>query len=549
MRTSPVSALVFAVFTALLVGAAQASVKISAGHTAHMSCADGVCAPTAKNAILNATDLAEMLAASDITVATGGGAVTISIEAPFSWTSTHRLTLDANTNVIFKAPVEVAGTGAVTILVNDGGTDGALSFVGTGMLDFWDAKSSLVLNGQAFKLVPDLKTLGAAVALHPSRNFALMKSFDASVDGTYAAPPVAAAFDGKFDGLGHAIANLTVATERRSTSNLALFDSAGAHAVLRNVILQNFQMNSEAHFQPIVGMLASENSGEVNRISVIGGRIDLHAGYAGGIVGKNHGRISNSHVDGTDVWSDESGGIAFTNDGLIAHCQVNGAAVAGGYAGAAGGIAVDNNGTIRLSYTTGGVGVPGQGSGDWGAHGNEQVGGIAAFNFGSIDRSFSVAEVNGGSSSEDGGGFDYWSYAGGLVGENYGAMTNSYARGTVESADPFGGGVFLGGAIGYSRAGSSVAGTYSTGTFSCPDCTRYIGGFAAAVVGAAADYWDMDTSGRSNGCGKDDCSGIAGLTTAQFKSGLPAGFDPAIWAQDPAKNEGYPYLIDNPPPD
>lgn len=541
MRTSPVLAVVFAVVAA---GAAQASVKIAAGHTAHMTCADGVCAPTAKNAILNATDLANMLAASDVKVTTGSGAVTISVEATFSWTSVHRLTLDANTNVIFKAPVEVTGTGAVTIIVNDGGTDGALSFIDTGMLDFWDTKSSLVLNGQVFKLVPDVKTLAAAIAAHPARNFALMKSFDASVDGTYAAPPVATAFDGKFDGLGHAIANLAITPSGRPM-NLALFLSAGMHAVLRNLNLQSFQLVFEGH--PVsAAMLVVDNSGEVSRVAVSGGLIRLHKGDGAGIAVHNYGRISNSHVDGTVIDSDRSaGGIVLTNDGLIAHCQSR-ADVGGGYAGSAGGIAEWNKGTIRLSYAAGGVGV--LGGGRWGSSGNEEAGGIAAFNTGLIDRSFSVAGVDGGSSSEDGDGFSFTSYAGGLSGENDGTILNSYARGTVESSDPWDVDVFVGGAVGYSRDGSSISGSYSTATLDCTDCQDFIGGFASTVFGATSDYWDMNTSGKSNGCGEFDCSGVAGLTTAQLKSGLPAGFDPAIWAQDPAKNDGYPYLIDNPPP-
>jgi hypothetical protein len=37
------------------------------------------------------------------------------------------------------------------------------------------------------------------------------------------------------------------------------------------------------------------------------------------------------------------------------------------------------------------------------------------------------------------------------------------------------------------------------------------------------------------------------LTSKQLKSGLPAGFDPTIWAEDPKINKGFPYLIANPP--
>jgi len=61
-------------------------------------------------------------------------------------------------------------------------------------------------------------------------------------------------------------------------------------------------------------------------------------------------------------------------------------------------------------------------------------------------------------------------------------------------------------------------------------------------------YWDLDTSGTSQGCGAGNCAGIAGLTDSQLKSALPDGFDPAIWGQSASINNGYPYLLANPPP-
>jgi hypothetical protein len=45
-----------------------------------------------------------------------------------------------------------------------------------------------------------------------------------------------------------------------------------------------------------------------------------------------------------------------------------------------------------------------------------------------------------------------------------------------------------------------------------------------------------------------DDPGITGLTDAQLKSGLPPGFDLTIWAQKSKVNNGYPYLINSPPP-
>ena len=63
----------FVAATAALLAAtsAQASVQISADPTQNMNCTGGVCSPTAKNAVLNATDLANMLATVDVKVVTG----------------------------------------------------------------------------------------------------------------------------------------------------------------------------------------------------------------------------------------------------------------------------------------------------------------------------------------------------------------------------------------------------------------------------------------------------------------------------------------------
>src|SRR5579884_1647582 len=115
---------------AVLAGAtaANADVVISKKATANMSCSAGVCSPTAPNAVLNATDLTNLLASGDVTVTTGSGATNIVVKDGFSWTSTSRLTLDAIQSVEFDKPVTVAGTGAATITTNDGGSGGDLLF-------------------------------------------------------------------------------------------------------------------------------------------------------------------------------------------------------------------------------------------------------------------------------------------------------------------------------------------------------------------------------------------------------------------------------------
>jgi hypothetical protein len=78
-------------------------------------------------------------------------------------------------------------------------------------------------------------------------------------------------------------------------------------------------------------------------------------------------------------------------------------------------------------------------------------------------------------------------------------------------------------------------------------------GYAGGLVGTdlssagalSSTYWDLEkgVSSPDQGAGniKDD-PGISGLTTEQFQSGLPKGFDPKVWAQDPNVNSGFPYL-------
>ena len=115
-----------------------------------------------------------------------------------------------------------------------------------------------------------------------------------------------------------------------------------------------------------------------------------------------------------------------------------------------------------------------------------------------------------------------YSRVGGLVGQNSSTISASYSTGAVKGGQT---GSIVGGLIGYD---SAQAGSLSN------------------------TYWDTDTSGITNlsqGAGNiANDPGITGLTTAQFQSGLPAGFDPKIWAEKTNIIDGLPYLLANPPP-
>ncbi|MFL5238916.1 MAG: hypothetical protein ACJ8EL_15200, partial [Rhizomicrobium sp.] len=61
-------------------------------------------------------------------------------------------------------------------------------------------------------------------------------------------------------------------------------------------------------------------------------------------------------------------------------------------------------------------------------------------------------------------------------------------------------------------------------------------------------YWDIDSSGTTQAVGNTNKhDGLKGLSTEEFTSHLPRGFDRNIWGQSPSINNGYPYLLANPP--
>ena len=129
--------------------------------------------------------------------------------------------------------------------------------------------------------------------------------------------------------------------------------------------------------------------------------------------------------------------------------------------------------------------------------------------------------------------------AGGLVGANVGATINqSFSTGSVKGGT-------AGGFVGFSANSDGAAvitESYSTGAVDGVSGDG-VGGFIGYGGGASACYWDITTSGISGG----DTSGITGLTSKQLRSGLPAGFDPAVWAEKRKINNGFPYLIADPP--
>ena len=150
-----------------------------------------------------------------------------------------------------------------------------------------------------------------------------------------------------------------------------------------------------------------------------------------------------------------------------------------------------------------------------------------------ISGSYATGAVSGGDDTR----------VGGLVGwQEQGFIIFSYATGPVTG----GANSDVGGLIGISS--DLVAVTYSIGAVN-GGTGSHVGGLMGGgyYIPYGDNYWDVDTSGTKQGTGGGNVGGVTGLTTQQFKSGLPEGFEQGGWAQKKTINNGYPYLLVNPP--
>jgi len=255
--------------------------------------------------------------------------------------------------------------------------------------------------------------------------------------------------------------------------------------------------------------LFGASAGIIRDLGVVGGTVTGKK-YVGGLAGFSFGG-SVSHSYSTGNVGAESSDISYVG-GLV------------GYNAAA---------TISDSYATGAVA------------GGSEVGGLVGSNYdnGVISASFATGTVTATSPNSQG--------AGGLVGINHYRTTtieNSYATGALPGNTNYRGGL-----VGYNDTEAvnvAITNSYATGVIS--NSGSEVGGFAGCTTDNINNgYWDVETSGISGTHG-DGCSanepGITGLTTAQLQSGLPSGFDPTIWAENPSINNGFPYLLANPPP-
>jgi hypothetical protein len=383
----------------------------------------------------------------------------INIDQPLTWSSAARLTLDAQQSVVVKRAVSVTGGGSLTIATNDGGADGEFYVQSKAGVQFGNLHSSLIISGESYTLVGDVKSLASAIHRNSLGNYALANPYDASQDGRYKHSPVSTAFNGKFEGLGNPISHLTI-RDRSDNGEAGLFSKTGGN--LNDVIVPDA-------FVSAVGSL----------------------GAAGVLAAVGNGRISHCFTSGKVFATRNAGGLVaesgnVSSSGSTANVEIT--------SGEAGGLVAEAL-SIFESYATGNVLA-----GD-----NSTAGGVVAVGNGFIATSYGRGTVTAGTNS----------YVGGLVGLKLQAISESYSTGSVAGG-----------------AGSLVGGFVGSDSYSC--CN-------------SSDYWDVEASGTDRGTGSGNEANVIGLTTVQLISGLPQGFTGNVWAEKSHINEGYPYLLANPP--
>jgi len=462
----------------------QAALVISSAQSQNITCANGVCAPTAADAVLNVADLEALLNSGSVTVTTTGADVQandIDVTTAFTWSNATNLSLDAYQSIAIEKSVSVNGSGGLSLATNDGGSGGSLSIRGKGNVVFQSLSSQLTINGVAFTLVNSISTLASDIATDPEGDYALANSYDAAGDGTYDGSPISGTFEGTFEGLGNSISNLSI-KDARPDQPLGLFST-------------------------VIGTI--ENFGLLH-VDIVGSKKGRNA--VGALAGTSGGHLFNVHATGkirvqgsNDVVGGLVGGAEYI-DQSYADVTIDGAKGTSEYSGGLAGVLVD--GAINQSFSMGSVSV-----GDSGAAG----GLVGQFPKGAIEstiaNSYSTGSVTGGSNASIGGFF-------GLVTKSRLASTqfeSTYSSGAVLG----GGGSLLGG----------------------------FGGKSSTSAAYSNNYWDETTSGTTQALGKGNADGgIQGETTSELQSGLPAGFDPAIWGLNRKINNGLPYLLNNPPP-
>ncbi|UVK50888.1 filamentous hemagglutinin N-terminal domain-containing protein [Mesorhizobium sp. AR02] len=368
---------------------------------------------SSNDSVINVATLQNQLALANVTISTGSGgaqAGDITIAAPISW-SANTLTLSAYHSIVFNAGATIGGVGGLSLITNNGGSGGTISYALGAAVTFTGTQGAqaLSINGQSYTLIYDVNGL-QNINTGLTGRYALANTIDATVTYNWNGPkgfiPIGTdgntnilnggnGFNGTFDGLGNTINYLW--STPGGANYAGLFGYIGGGGAVRNVGLVDAVVMASYE----TGAIAGWNKGSISGVWASG---QIHGASAtGGLVGQNDGSIT----------------LSFSTVGVNARDYNS----AGGLVGAN-----TASGTISQSYSTGWV------------LGSSFVGGFAGLNQGSISDSYSTGPASGINGGTQVGGF---------VGVNFGTVANgAFDTMTSGLTNAFGSGSSLGSVIG-----------------------------------------------------------------------------------------------------
>jgi hypothetical protein len=328
------------------------------------------------------------------------------------------------------------------------------------------------------------------------------------------APYPGTAFTGFFDGNGHKILNLTIASGAVNDF-IGLFGVIVEDGQVSNLRLEGNSVTGRDYVGGLVGI----NSGSILNCYSTGGVNGLQD--VGGLVGGNGihrrpGIVSNCYSTGDVSGVEGVGGlVGRMNWGSITDCYSS--CTVFGYSGVGGLVGCNVEcyrqclgGLIKDCHSSGDVNGT-----DW------CVGGLVGDNWGTISNCYSTGDVNG------------VDYVGVLVGLNRGSVSNCYSIGDVSGEDRVGGLVGGNGVYNIMEASLGyISNSYSTGSV---QGGLGVGGLVGYNECGAIQrsFWDVQTSGEPNMCGGQDetwatgCDPNCGKTTAEMQT--RSTFSDAAW--------------------
>jgi len=309
--------------------------------------------------------------------------------------------------------------------------------------------------------VTDFKQL-LAFGQDNSLKFRLKNDLDLATEPNFYIPYLA----GEFDGNGHKISDLSF--NFGFVSDVGLFGYLAPGGKVTEVGVENVNITGPYGVGGLVGYNHGTISNSYSTGSVSGGS------YVGSLVGWNYeGDVSNSHATGSVTGEGDVGGLVGSNYfGTVSNSYSTGTVT--GTWGTGGVVGHNWEGTVINSYSTGSV------------TGASWVGGLVGYNYdGAVSNSYSTGTITGGTITGTWG-------TGGVAGGNTGTVSNSYSTGNVSCDE------LVGGLVGL-NAGGSVSNSYSTGSVTG---TSRVGGLVGDNWGTVSNsFWDTETSGQATSDG------------------------------------------------